>query len=137
MSNTSDAMTRFDRLLAITGCGLVVVGTMLPWITVNPRHDGPVPAIYLPGMGSGAEAVGIVIIPAVIGLAVVLALRASRRTAGLSIAGGLFVFLVVGLHVMSYAGFHWTFVPGIGVPVTLLGGGMLVMIGAKTLQTTN
>ncbi len=132
--NDGTTMTATERVLAAIGSGMIALGTVLEWIVVNPFHDGAVPMIYLQGMSSGTETVGIVLLPAAIAVLVAVALRPERWASALSVGVGVLAVPIVVVHVASYAEFHWTFVPGPGVAMVLAGGSLLAVVGGRALR---
>ncbi|PSP55854.1 hypothetical protein BRC82_04535 [Halobacteriales archaeon QS_1_67_19] len=124
-------------LIAVAGAGMVTVGTWLPWLTVRPGHDGPVPAIYLPGMNAGFAGLDWVALGAtavaLVGVAPVSVPRVgeTRRALVAILAGGLVATLTI-VYLLSNASFG-VFVPDAGFYLTALGGVHLSVGGALHL----
>ncbi|KAB1193851.1 hypothetical protein GJR96_10545 [Haloferax sp. MBLA0076] len=115
-----------DRLLPLFPSFVVVAGVLMPWVQVDPNHEGPVIAIYYPGMGSGLELPhGVALLVAVGGLSVLsLAGRRLRRAELVVGVGGA---VAVGWFILSWQG---AFVPAPGAWVTLVGCLLLAAVGA-------
>jgi hypothetical protein len=127
-------------VVGLLGAGAVAVGTWLPWVTVRPGYDGPVPAVYLPGMDAGFASLdwflllGAVV--ALVGVAPVSIPRLGRaRAAGVAIlAGGLVVVLALVSLFSSVGSFLGTFVPDVGFYLAALGGVHLSVGGMLQLH---
>lgn len=125
-SSTDMPSSLRDRLPPLFPSLVVVAGVLMPWVQVDPNHEGPVIAIYYPGMGSGLELPhGIALLLAVVGLS--LAGRRSRRGELVVGVGGA---LAVGWFVQGWQG---AFVPAPGAWVTLVGCLLLAGVGASGL----
>ena len=113
-------------LLAST---LVATGSMLPWLRLDPGHDGPVVLVHLPGMTSGLELWGLLFVPAVLGLGVLHGFS-SRPTSDLAT-------LVVGGVTLALLGLYWQnqcrgyYVPDVGWYAALVGGLLLTTVGVE------
>jgi predicted membrane channel-forming protein YqfA (hemolysin III family) len=127
---------------AVSALGVVAVGvgTWLPWLTVRPGYDGPVPAIYLPGMDAGIAGLDwialLVTALALAGVAPTSVPRLGRVRAALvaTFAGGLVVAVTI-LYLLSNVGsFLGTFVPDAGFYLTALGGVHLSVGGVLRLH---
>lgn len=115
--------------LTLLASALVATGSMLPWLRVDPAHAGPVIAIWLPGMDSGLDLWGLVLVPAVLTLGVLHGFS-SRQISDLAtlVVGGLSVGLVALYWQSSVTG-H--FVPAIGWYVALVGSLLLLVVGVQ------
>jgi hypothetical protein len=102
---------------------------MLPWLRVDPAHDGPVVLVHLPGMASGLELWGLLFVPAVLGLGVLHGFG-ERLVSDLAT-------LVVGGATLCLLGLYWQaqfqgyYVPDVGWYVALVGGLLLATVGVE------
>ncbi|MFC4449871.1 hypothetical protein [Halorussus aquaticus] len=106
---------------SFVGLGLLAVGSYLPWVRTNAA--GPVPAVYLPGMNTGLDLWGLVIVPLAVA-AVALLWRPSRRASRVATAaaGGVACLLAL-VELSAYPRLDASpFAPAVGVYVTLAGG---------------
>ncbi|MGB9955865.1 hypothetical protein ACOZ4B_05700 [Haloferax prahovense] len=115
-----------EHLAPVLPSLVVAAGVFLPWIQVDPAHEGPVISIYYGGMGSGLELVhGIVLLPTVVLLSVAaLAGRRSRRAElVVGVVGTVAVLRFIQL-------WDETFVSAAGAWVTLVGCLLLAGVAA-------
>lgn len=119
--------------LALT---IVVVGTWLPWVRVNPDRTGePIPDILLPHMHTGFEwGSGLVLIPLVILLALAFLWSRPIQRYLLLLSGGLWAVTIPLQYIreLSLVGFQSTFVPSIGWYLTVAGGVLIALVGGVT-----
>ncbi len=121
----------------IVGFGLtmIVIGTWLPWIRVNPNLAGePIPDILLPHMHIGFEwGSGLVIIPLALLLSLALFWSRPVQRQLLIIGAGMWALIMPlnYLRELSLVGFQSTFVPWIGWYLTVAGG-LLLLVGGGT-----
>lgn len=127
---TSTAATVVSLLSSL----VVVVGAFLPWVKVGPDAGPAIPAIYIAGMDSGMEVWGQVVVPAVLlSATAILYFDYGKNTALLTLlVGGLTVAASLN-YVFVYSGYLGTFVPAVGVYLTLTGGIGLVLGGGIRL----
>lgn len=115
------------KIVSLFGLGLLVFGSYLPWICVN--SSGFVPLIWLPGMDSGLDLWGLIILPLAVIAGVVIVWQPNRQEAP------YFVFLVGTLagvitvaELSSYPSLNASpFAPAIGVFLTLIGSCIVVV----------
>ncbi|WP_411966825.1 hypothetical protein [Haloferax sp. YSSS75] len=118
-----------ERFAPVLPSIVVVAGVFMPWVQVDPNHEGPVITIYYPGMGSGLELPhGIALLVAAILLSV-LSLVGHRLRRG-ELVVGLGGALAVGWFIQSWQG---AFIPAPGAWVTLIGCLFLAAVGAGGL----
>lgn len=122
------------------GSALLVLGSVLPWVTANPdagRRD-EAPDILLPMMNAGFGMGSLpLLVPAFVVCATVV-LTSCRKVRGIVIAlTGLWAMVYVGCYarVTQLVGFDSVFTPWIGWYVTVLGGGLLLASGLLYLVT--
>ena len=126
--------------VALLGAAAVAVGAGLPWRTVRPGYDGPVPAVHLSGMDAGLAGLDwVVLLGAVAALAGVApasvpGLDGVRGAVATTLAGGLVVALAVVSLVSTAGNFLGVFVPDVGFYLTALGGVHLSVGGALRLH---
>ena len=113
------------NVVPLVGIAALVAGAVLPWISPNPFHDGPVFLVYLPGMRSGLELWGLVTLPLTVLAAFVLLWSGPRTT--LTLTGVAIVSAALALTNLTTYGFTGMFVPGPGVYLTLTGGVLLLV----------
>lgn len=120
--------------LSVTGALAVLIGLWLPWLVVKPDHTGVVPAIHLPGMEHGFAGLDLpIVVVVVVGVALSTVYGSERTRARLALATAALTLLLAVWHVGQTAGIDGTyldvFVVGGGVPLTLFGGGVLLVAG--------
>lgn len=135
---------REGRPLALLGTVLVAVGFYLPWVVVDPAHDGPVPDVFLWGMETGLsphpEAQLLGLVPALLVAAAALFDDGRDSGALFFVAAGLFYGLLPIYHAEAVVG-SWAqftlleagsgaFVSASGAYATSAGGLLLVLAGA-------
>lgn len=135
---------REGRPLAVLGTVLVAVGFYLPWVVVNPNHDGSVPDVFLWGMDTGlsshpeAQLMGLV--PALLVAAAALFDDGRDSGALFFVAAGLFYGVLPIYHAEAVVG-SWeqflavgaasgVFVSASGAYATSVGGLLLMLAGA-------
>ncbi len=122
----------------VVGLGLtmVVIGTLLPWVRVNPDRSGePIPDILLPHMHTGFEwGSGFVLLPLVVLLALAFLWSRPIQRYLLVLGGGLWVVAVPFQYIreLSLVGFQSTFVPWVGWYLTVTGGVLIALVGGVT-----
>ncbi|WP_148414398.1 hypothetical protein [Haloferax sp. KTX1] len=115
-----------ERLAPVLPSLVVVAGVFLPWIQVDPAHEGPLIDVYYGGMGNGLELVhGIVLLPTVVVLS--LAALAGRRSRRAELVVGVVGTVAVLRFIQLW---DETFVSAAGAWVTLLGCVLLAGVAA-------
>lgn len=128
-----------ELALTVGGVLLVVAGLYLPWVQVNPAHEGPVYAIYLAGMEWGFQDVDLA---AAVGIALLTGVGTHvRRPLGHAAVTGAGVIAIAlpiwHAHevlggwgpVLAGASSDPMFVSASGAFVTAVGGLVLVLAG--------
>jgi hypothetical protein len=118
-----------ERLRPVLPSLVVVVGILMPWVQVDPNHEGPVISIYYPGMGRGLELPHGIALLLAVGILSLLSLtgRRSRRS---ELAVGVVGTVAVGWFIQSWQG---TFIAAPGAWVTLVGCLLLAAVGVGDL----
>lgn len=118
--------------LAVLGGLPATVGTYFPWIRTNPDWEGPLTAVYYPGMDAGFESMDYLVpVPVVLVLAAALLGRRGLGAAGATLLAGVAAVAVPLRHVSAYGLLAGGFVADLGIPVTVAGGLLLLVAGAS------
>ena len=137
---TLDARTVAVAVFAAGGVVAVVHGAWLPWLTVEPGHAGPVPAIYVSGMEAGiaGQDYPILALAGVAGAAVV-ASRWWRFGGLLTLSSGAGIVVLTLWWVVETIGtdgaYLGVFVLGQGAYVTIAGGALFAGAGGVRALT--
>lgn len=115
--------------LTLLASALVATGSMLPWLRVDPASEGSAVLVSLPGMVSGLELWGLVLVPTVLFLGALHGFS-SRSAADLAtlVVGGLSL-LAVALYWQAHVG--GPYVPAVGWFLALVGSLLLVAVGTE------
>ena len=112
------------------GLGLLALGSYLPWIQVN--TTGIKPLVWLPGIDSGLDLWGLIILPLAVITAVILLWRPNHQLGQyVSLLTGGVAFLLAVVDLSQYPSVDATpFAPAIGVYLTLLGGILVIVVSS-------
>ncbi|PSQ51974.1 hypothetical protein BRD20_09185 [Halobacteriales archaeon SW_8_65_20] len=123
--------TKISRLIVALGGALVGTGYMLPWGTVDPRHEGPVIDVKFWRQDTGFEseyllADALTLLPLVIAVLLMATYPRSRLTRAVTALSGVF-YIGLPIRYAATVPMHYTVASGVYL-VSI--GGVLLLFGA-------
>lgn len=131
-----------DKLSISVVAVVIVLGTYLPWIKINPnlQSGAQVPAIQYYGMGTGFESFDIAIIFLTISVIIFRAISSRERfniLLTILLGGCIVVICMLYLWMSTLVGWNEDFVPSAGWYLTAIGGILLASLGGIELNQFN